>query len=158
MDKELIKDFTRRVTQSSRTELIVVMYDVILEDAKAAKKAVDSGDYDTFKHDIKHAQRFVNELMSVLDFSIPISKELFSLYVFVNKSLVTAYYKKDKSHIDAAVMVIEKLRSAFAQISLEDKSGPVMANTQQLYAGLTYGKGTLNETYIDTNANRGFKA
>lgn len=158
MDKELIKDFTRRVTNASKTELIVIMYDIILEDAITAKKALKEENFDNYKHDIKHAQKVVNELMAVLDLSIPISHELFSLYTYVNKSLVDAYYKKEAEYIDNAVMVIENLRSAFAKISLEDRSGPVMVNTQQLYAGLTYGKGTLNETYIDPNAvNRGFK-
>jgi flagellar protein FliS len=34
-----------------------------------------------------------------------------------------------------------------------------MKNTGQLYAGLTYGKGVLNETYVDPNQqNRGFLA
>ena len=34
-----------------------------------------------------------------------------------------------------------------------------MRNAQQLYAGLTYGKGSLNETFIDPNSkSRGFIA
>ena len=34
-----------------------------------------------------------------------------------------------------------------------------MSNTQQVYAGLTYGRGSLNEMYVDPNqASRGFRA
>lgn len=158
MDKELIKDFTRRVSQASKTELIVIMYDIILADASTAKEALERADIEAFRHDVKHAQRFVSELMAVLNLSISLSHELFSLYTFVNKSLINAYYRKDGRCIDEAVMVIEKLRSAFAEISQSDNSGPVMKNTQQLYAGLTYGRGTLNEAYIDPNAaTRGYK-
>jgi len=55
--------------------------------------------------------------------------------------------------------VLKKLLIGFEGVSKEDHSGPMMRNTQQLYAGLTYGKGKLNETYIDLNSrNRGFTA
>ena len=51
------------------------------------------------------------------------------------------------------------MRSAFAQISNKDNDGAVMRNTQQVYAGLTYGKGVLNEAAIDPDsARRGFLA
>jgi len=59
--------------------------------------------------------------------------------------------------LESAVSVLQKLLTGFEGVSKEDTSGPMMRNTQQLYAGLTYGKGTLNETYIDPNdRSRGF--
>ena len=33
MKKELIQDFSLRISQASKTELIVIMYDIILDDA-----------------------------------------------------------------------------------------------------------------------------
>ena len=49
---------------------------------------------------------------------------------------------------------------SFEQVAKQDTSGAVMANTQQIYAGLTYGKGTLNEVSmsLDGNTYGGFKA
>ena len=45
------------------------------------------------------------------------------------------------------------------KISSEDTSAPIMENAQTIYAGLTYGKGSLNETYLNAqDYNRGFKA
>ena len=50
-------------------------------------------------------------------------------------------------------------RAGFDGIKMQDTSGPVMQNVQQVYAGLTYGKGTLNETYLNVqDYNRGFQA
>ena len=37
----------------------------------------------------------------------------------------------------------------------DKNSGAVMGNAQEVYAGLTYGKGTLNESTI-SQSNRGF--
>ena len=53
--------------------------------------------------------------------------------------------------------IFEKLLIGYKKVSEEDTSGPVMKNTQQVYAGLTYGRGTLNEMYVNGNeARRGF--
>ena len=47
----------------------------------------------------------------------------------------------------------------FKEVAKQDDSEAVMKNVQTIYAGLTYGRGTLNET-IDSgaDANRGFEA
>ena len=56
-------------------------------------------------------------------------------------------------------MVISKLRAGFDGIKDHDTKGAVMQNVQQVYAGLTYGKGKLNESYYNLqDYNRGFKA
>ena len=51
-------------------------------------------------------------------------------------------------HADTVREVMGKLKDAFIEVAKEDDSAPVMENTQQLYAGLTYGKGALNEVLL----------
>lgn len=46
---------------------------------------------------------------------------------------------------------------SFEQVAKEDHSGPVMEHSQQLYAGLTYGKGTLNEVSFGEGSTYGGK-
>lgn len=54
---------------------------------------------------------------------------------------------------------MESLHSAFEEVAKQDTSGAVMQNTQQVYAGLTYGKGKLNEVFMNGNErSRGFMA
>ena len=67
MEKDKLQEFTRRVTQASRTELIVIMYDVILADTAAAREALNQKDTDNYERELKHAGRFVHELMGALD-------------------------------------------------------------------------------------------
>lgn len=159
MDRERLKEFTFRVTQASRTELIVIMYDVILSDTKAARKALFDGDREGYEREIKHAQRFLNELMGALDYQYEISYDLLSLYSFVNKSLTRACVRQEIAELSAADKVIAGLRSSFREIAAKDEDGPVMRNTEQVYAGLTYGRGSLNESSLDLNGTkRGFMA
>ena len=54
--------------------------------------------------------------------------------------------------------VMGKLKEAFQEVAKQDYSAPVMKNTQQVYAGLTYGKGSLNEVLLTGNdSNRGYR-
>ncbi len=159
MKKELIQEFSMRITQASRSELIVIMYEVILNDIEYAKEAFAEGDTVTYEKELAHAGRFVNELMASLDYSIGLSYHLMSLYIFANKQLTAAKVQKQPELLDSVSEIFEKLLTGYQKVSEEDTSGPVMKNTQQIYAGLTYGKGTLNEMYVNMNeSKRGFMA
>jgi len=159
MTNELMQACTARIAQASKTELVVIVYEIILSDIEAAQTAYQNGDIDVFIKDLKHAQRFLSELMGALDYKYKISFDLMSLYIYVNKALITAIFHKDPETLTTADSVLRKLMVGFQGICKEDLSGPVMQNTQQLYVGLTYGKGVLNEVYLDPKGqNRGFKA
>ncbi len=154
-----MKAFAARITQASRTELVVIMYEIILADIDSAKLFYENGQEETFIRELKHGQRFLNELMATLDYHYELSFRLMSLYIFINKAFVTAIFQKSTNTLTEAESILQILLDGFKGISKEDLSGPVMQNTQQLYAGLTYGRGVLNEMYIDPNEqNRGFKA
>ena len=159
MTQEQIQTYTYRVSQASPCELVVIMYDIILDDVKNARLAKAAGNEKKYQADLTHAVKFVNELMDALDFSQSISFRLMSLYIYVNKMLAKARVSGNCGSLSDAEMVIEKLRTGFDGIKSQDTSGPVMQNVQQVYAGLTYGKGTLNETYLNVrDYNRGFQA
>lgn len=159
MTKEQIQAYTLRVSQASPCELVVIMYDIILDDVKNARDAKNAGDEKKYQEDLTHASKFVNELMDALDFSQSLSFRLMSLYMYVNKMLVKARVSKKWDSLNDVELVMEKLRAGFEGIKAQDESGPVMQNVQQVYAGLTYGKGTLNETYLNArDYNRGFNA
>lgn len=148
-----------RITQANRSELIVIMYDMMKADISYAKEVLEQQDYDRYRKECQHAQKVLNELMASLDYHYAMSYDLLSLYSYMNKRLVAACMKKDGTILDEVEMVLDKLRIGFVEVSKQDPTGPVMKNTQQVYAGLTYGRGALNESAIGYNdANRGFTA
>ncbi len=158
MTSEKLKMYTARITQASKSELTVIMYEIIIEDLQEARVAINSNNKELLVKELKHASKFLNELMATLDYSYQLSYELMSLYIYVNKIILTSIVKEKDYHIDTALSIMNKLLLAFKEVAKEDTSGPVMMNTEQIYAGLTYGKGTLNEMYLDNQGNRGFMA
>ena len=167
MKKERVQEFAARVTQGSKTDLIVIMYDIILEDIAEARRisatmqkmSIGNPVREAYRKELLHAARFVSELMAALDFRYRLSYELRNLYVYAHKCLTEAAFSGETKKLTDVEDMINGLKTAFAKVAEEDTSGPVMQNSQKLTAGLTYGKGRLNEICVDPNdAKRGFLA
>ena len=55
-----------------------------------------------------------------------------------------------------AKKILGRLHGSFIEVARQDTSSPIMQNTQQVYAGMTYGRASLNENYMDLDNQRGF--
>lgn len=158
MEKEQITDFTRRIVQSNRSELTVINYEIIFAYLADAKTAHGKEQWDDFKNALRKAQNSVTELINTLNFSYDMSKNLFQIYVFCRDLLSVAMYKRGTAQIDDAERLLRKLYLGFVEAAKQDNSAPLMKNTQQVYAGYTYGKNDLVETYNGMDKSRGFFA
>lgn len=156
MKRESINAYTRRLTEASRTEVIVILYDIILEDIRDAKQKLEAGDRKGYTESLTHSLAFVKELIASLDMRFPISKNLASLYIYANGCINRARITYRTDELEGVFVVMEGLRSSFEEVASNDNSGAIMTNTQKVYAGLTYGRHALNETMISVNeAHRG---
>ena len=160
MKAESVKIFTRRITSANKSELIVIIYDIIEENLALAKKALAEGDRETYRNEIKQAISFVKELLVSLDMNYEVSKNLASLYIYVSRCLNFALVSGKKEEIEAAEKVLRKLGDSFREVAKTDESKPVMENTQRVYAGITYGRGLdLDEALVaPAMESRGFRA
>lgn len=155
MDNCLKQEFTRRLSQCNNGEMIVIMYDIVfayMEDAKAAHGA---DNYEGYKVAVRKAQRAIDTLINALDFKYEIARNLRQLYVYSKTNLEKAIYQNRIDGILEAEKILKSLYTSFCEAAKTDTSGPLMRNTQQVYAGMTYGRTTLNENCIDDN-HRGF--
>lgn len=158
MKKDQIKDYTARVAQANRTELVVIIYELILDSIQEGEMCYNNGDVEAGAEHIGKAQAYLQELKGSLDRQYELSGQLLRLYRYVNEQLITTKLRQKPVHLDAASNVIRGLMSSFAEVAKQDTSSPVMQNTQQVYAGLTYGKGALDEVLMSQDeASRGFK-
>ena len=87
MKKELISDFTRRISQCNKGGLIVIMYDIVFAYLDEAKQSYEKKDHEAFKEAVRNADRSILELIHSLDFSYEIAKELYPLYVYCREEL-----------------------------------------------------------------------
>lgn len=157
MNKEAIKTFSYRISQASKTELVVIIYDMAQEYLKDAIQALNDDDKIGFCNNIRQVKRVIDELSSGLDMQYEIANELFVLYMQADKILIRCLARMDNEGLDKVGNMLNKLRESFYKLSKDDDSGPVLKNVQQVYAGLTYSSaGGSNEIYNDPVNNRGY--
>ena len=155
MEDRLKQDFTRRLSQCNKGEMIVIMYEIVFVYLDEAKEAHNKNDYSAYKTAIKKAIDSIDTLIHALNFAYDISKQLYSLYVYSKRALAKAIYQNKIDGIIEAEGVLKRLYNSFQEVAKSDTSAPLMRNAQKVYAGMTYGKNDLNESYIDT-IQRGF--
>ncbi len=156
MTKERIQEYTLKITNASPTGIIVIMYDLAIEYIEEAKKCFDGSDHEGARVCCTNAGRVLGDLIASLDFSYGISFQLYRIYEYISKEVSMAVVKNDEAGLDEAVKLLSELKGSFEKLSEQDVSGPAMSNAQTVYAGLTYGKGTLNESTSTSSDNRGY--
>ena len=158
MTKELKQEYTLRITQANKTQLITILYEMTLLYIDDAKEALFSGKRDDFKNAVRRIQGCMCELMDSLNLEYEIAQNLLQLYLYINREVASAALHNNSENLEHVRPIVEKLAAAYRQIESQDVTGPVMGNTQTVYAGLTYGKDNLTESMADPAANRGFFA
>ena len=137
MDKKVLQEFATRVTQANPSELVVVIYEAA----------------------IARARGMLDEFMRSLDMQYSISHYLRQLYIFAYRELCQSVALRQPERVDHAMDILEQLLPSFKEVAKQDDREAVMQNVQTIYAGLTYGPGSLNETTAMGNGtNRGFEA
>lgn len=157
MKKEDKQQFTLRITQANPTQLVVILYEMLLcylEDASAAL-AEEPDHADAFREAIRKARGCLNELMASLHMEYEPAPALLQLYLFCLRRLALGEQRRDGEILGEVKRVIEPLREAYGKLAKESNAEPVMRNSQTVYAGLTYGRNTLTENMADQGANRG---
>ena len=156
MTKELKQEFTLRITQANKTQLITILYEMILLYLEEAEQALTKDDKPAYKQAIRKIRDCMNELILSLHLEYELAQNLLQLYLYINSELVQANIHYEKENLHHIEFIIKQLHGAYQKIEKQDTSGPVMENTQTVYAGLTYGRNTLSENITDAALNRGF--
>ena len=164
MTKDKVSSFKFRITESNRTELVCILYEIFfsyMEDAMAELRKMKGQrsmeGLDAYGEALRSASLVVRQLEDALDFSYEISGNLFSLYSFVECSIAKAGYRMEEEDLENCLKVMKPLYESFSEIAAKDDSKPLMQNAQKVTAGFTYGRNDVTEAY-GASDNRGFFA
>jgi len=155
MKKEDKQRFTLRITQANPTELVVILYEMLLCYLDEAEEALAAEEEVAFHEAMRKARGCLNELLASLHQEYEPAPTLLRLYFFCFRRLARGEQRHDKALLEEVKRIIVPLRDAYQQIAGQNSAGPVMRNSQTVYAGLTYGRNTLTENMADQGTNRG---
>lgn len=156
MDQETIVGFTRKISASNKSELIVVLYEIYFSYEKEVLDAIKAKEENS--HMIQQMEKVLIHLKDALDFQYEISYQLYGLYDYCQRSIVSSIYTRKSEGINRAHRIMSSLQEAFIEVAKEDNSSPLMTNIQQVNAGYTYSKHNLTETIVEGEGPRGYFA
>lgn len=148
MTREEINQFSMRISQSNRTQIVVITYEIIINYLDSARDSFDNSNVTDFVRNVRKARQFVNELSSALDFRYKISFELMNLYMFANECLLKSELRREDVNLEVVRDMMIKLRDSFETVSKQDNSKPVMQVREKVYEGLTYGKNGMGTVMV----------
>lgn len=158
MTKEQIQEFTLKITQENHSGLILVLCDMGMLYMKDALEAYPNS-MEVYQKNVELSRRVMNELISCFNPADALGSRVIAILRFIYGKLVKSLVKQEPQELDRCGEMIDNLRVGFVRLHEIDTDGPVMKNTHQVYAGLTYGKGVLNESVQGVDyTRRGFKA
>ena len=142
---------TAYIAEATDVQLVCVTYELFLDCIKEAIKWQEKGR----KKKVDEAREVLLTLCENLNFEVELAHNLFQLYIYVQDLLINHY--KEDSKLEEAYKLIEIIYNGYNQIAKENTSNEqTIQNAQTIYAGMTYGKGYLNEITVES-PNRGYR-
>jgi len=149
-----ISDYVARIGNSNPVGLVSITYELILNHVDDAIS--NCHDENKFKRHVEHSMGLLGTLIDALDFKYELSRTLFPLYIYINKLLINAKLTGKTGSLEDVRRILHPLYMGWQELAeSESETEPSLDKSQKIFAGLTYGRGELNE-YIQEDENKSY--
>ena len=146
MTKEAIQTYSLRVAQANQSELTVITFEIFIDYVNDAIDNINEGNTDEYVFCLGKARAFLSEIMAALNYENEVSFRLIRIYEYVYRTLVALKPEPDIELLKRIKGIMKTLLAGYREVAAKDNSKGISEKSQQVYAGLTYGRGYLNET------------
>ncbi|AHM68229.1 flagellar biosynthesis protein FliS [Paenibacillus polymyxa] len=105
------------VQTSTPGQLIIMLYDGAIRFVKAGLEGISSNDIAKANINLGKAQSIISELMSTLNYSYDISKNLYALYEYMNYLLIQTNIKKKIESGEEVLGYLQELRETWITVN-----------------------------------------
>lgn len=158
MTDSMKKEFTLRVSQANPISMITILYEIALVYLQDAEMAYKLQDKKGFVHALHMTQDTIRQLQESLNIKYEPAPALLKLYVYIHRMLAQAITYFDIALLEEPEKILTRLKDAYIQLEKTGNWESVMVNTQIVYAGYTYGKNSMVDSFSSESSNRGFLA
>jgi flagellar protein FliS len=115
-----------QVSTASGMELVMMLYDGLINFLKDAEKALSEGDYNESERLCNRSRKIIVELLASLspDKGGEIAENLQKLYLFSLRQLINASIKKETEYIDSVIRIVSSLREGWKNIETTEPLNP----------------------------------
>lgn len=146
MTEEQMNVYKMRISQAGIAEMTTIMLEMEAQWIWDAVVAYDGNDKEEFVRCTGKAQAVQVELMNVMNMENPVAVDVYSVFAYINKQLIHSKIKQQPLEFERLAALLEQYHTSFVNLVKTDQGGPVMQQSEKVYAGLTYGAGGLVES------------
>lgn len=103
------------VNTASPGDLTLMLYNGCLKFITLGKKAMEAGNIQEKNNNLLKAQNIIHELMVTLNMDVAISKDLLSLYDYLNRQLIEANLKNNPAILDEVTEFVTDFRNTWKE-------------------------------------------
>ena len=148
-----------RIANANESQLVAIMYEGFISTVKSSIGHIENKDKEELNSSTNKTREILAELLATLEGDSEIVDNLKSIYIYLNKLITEAEIKQDKAKLEEAIKVINPLYEAWQELGEKEVAGTdddsqiasTPAKTPSIVAGMTYGKGQLNDYVINDN-------
>lgn len=158
MTQDKIHTYTRKIAMANKTQMITILYEMVLDYINDAEDSLENSDEKGFLEGLSRAMNCIDELIHSLNVEYELGNNLLALYLFEKKQIIKAMAKVSDEELIHVTNTFEKLHEAYLTLEAQNKEEALMRNVPKVYAGLTYGRGRLEESITGNLMSRGYMA
>jgi flagellar secretion chaperone FliS len=107
---------TNSVTTASPGELTLMLYNGCLKFMKLARKGIEEKNIELKNTNLQKAQNIISELMVTLNMDLEVSKNLMSMYDYINRQLMEVNIKNDLDILTEVEGYVTEFRDTWKQV------------------------------------------
>lgn len=147
-----------RVANANDAQLVAIIHEGFIDTVKSSIEHIENKNKEKLNNSTNKTREILAELLATLKGNSEIANNLKSIYIYLNKLITEAEIKQDKAKLEEAIKVITPLYEAWQELGEKEEAGIDNDNSQatetptktpSIVAGMTYGKGQLNDYVIN---------
>lgn len=135
MNAHLKKYQQTQIQTASPEKLLIMLYNGCINFLNQSKKYMEIDDKEQTNKFLLKAQAIITEFMDTIEFepNPEFAQNLYSLYEYMNHTLVQANIKKDPEKVDTVLNLLKTLKSAWEEAAVKiAKDRGIQESTQQV--------------------------
>ena len=153
-EQELLAE---KIENASAAELVAMMLEGLDGEFDRGMNAVEAKDEESLKAAVDKARAIMTELLATLWGDSEVAVSTRQLYMYINKLVTDAGNRRLKEPLEEAKQVLKPVLEGWQHLADNPSlaEAPAAQKGPSVVAGMTYGKGTLNESVMDGDERLG---
>ena len=143
-----------RIANANGAELVSIVYEGLIDSLNDGIDFLSINAEDRFNKSIEKSREILAELLSTLEGDTEIANNLRSLYFYINELITDASIDKDGEKLELAIKIITPVYEGWKELGTKEGGRDLEDTPQgpQIVAGITYGKGQLNDYVVNNDS------